>query len=101
VWKGAVYNTTNSSEVPVSVHFQGVQPGAKAELTILTNPGGDPYAYNDPFTGVNIVNTTKSELTAGASGAFTFRLPELSVAVLDTEVAGNATSGYKKRLLKA
>jgi alpha-N-arabinofuranosidase len=101
VWKGAVYNTTNSSEVPVSVHFQGVQPGAKAELTVLTNPGGDPYAYNDPFTGVNIVNTTKSELTAGASGAFTFSLPELSVAVLDTEVAGNSTGGYKKRLSKA
>jgi alpha-N-arabinofuranosidase len=97
VWKGAVYNTTNSSVVPVSVHFQGVQPGTKAELTVLTNSIGDPYGYNDPFTGINIVNTTKTELTAGASGAFTFSMPELSVAVLDTEIVGNSTGGYKKR----
>jgi alpha-N-arabinofuranosidase len=67
-------------------------------LTVLTNPGGDPYAYNNPFTGVNIVNTTKSELVAGASGAFTFSMPELSVAVLDTYVAHNSTGGYKKRI---
>jgi alpha-N-arabinofuranosidase len=85
VWKGAVYNTTNSSQVPVSVHFQGVTSGTKAQLTVLTNSVGDPYAYNDPFTGENIVNTTTIELTAGLSGAFAFSLPELSVAVLDTE----------------
>jgi len=85
VWKGAVYNTTNSSEVPVSVHFQGVTSRTKAQLTVLTNSVGDPYAYNDPFTGENIVNTTTIQLTAGLSGAFAFSLPELSVAVLDTE----------------
>ncbi|KAJ4298197.1 hypothetical protein N0V90_006096 [Kalmusia sp. IMI 367209] len=95
VWKGAVYNTTNSSTVPVSVHFQGVAPGTKASLTVLTNAVSDPYAYNDPFTGVNIVNTTTSELSAGISGAFEFALPELSVAVLDTQGSGNST-GYRK-----
>ncbi|KAF1968451.1 alpha-L-arabinofuranosidase [Bimuria novae-zelandiae CBS 107.79] len=92
VWKGAVYNTTNSSTVPVSVHFQGVAPGTKASLTVLTNAVGDPYAFNNPFTGINIVNTTTSELSAGVSGAFEFVLPELSVAVLDTGKAGNSTS---------
>jgi len=96
VWKGAVFNTTNSSSVPVSVHFQGVRPGTKASLTVLTNSVGDPYAYNDPFTGVNIVNTTTVELAAGVGGAFEFSLPELSVAVLDTEQAGNSTGpGYR------
>lgn len=86
VWKGAVYNTTNRSTVPVSVQFQGVAPGTKASLTVLTNSVGDPYAYNDPFTGVNIVNTTILELTAGYDGAFKFKLPQLSVAVLDTDL---------------
>jgi alpha-N-arabinofuranosidase len=101
VWKGAVYNTTNSSTVPVSVHFQGVTPGTKASLTVLTNSArnttlGD-YSYNDPFTGVNIVNTATSEVSAGAGGAFEFVLPELSVAVLDTGKAGNATGYGRKR----
>jgi len=93
VWKGAVYNTTNSSSVPVSVHFQGVTPGTKANLTLLTNPGGDPFAYNDPFTGVNIVNTTTTILEADFGGAFKFVMPQLSVAVLDTDVGSAGGNG--------
>jgi alpha-N-arabinofuranosidase len=88
VWKGAAYNTTDGADVPVSVHFQGVTPGTKANLTVLTNEVGDPYAYNDPFTGVNIVKTTSRILTVGMGGAFEFRMPQLSVAVLDTDLAG-------------
>lgn len=87
VWKGAVYNTTDSSDVAVSVQFQGVASGTKASLTVLTNSVGDPYAYNSPFTGENIVNTTTSLLTAGYGGVFEFSLPELSVAVLDTDTS--------------
>ncbi|EMD92463.1 glycoside hydrolase family 51 protein [Bipolaris maydis ATCC 48331] len=99
VWKGAVFNTTNSVDVPVSVHFDGVAAGAKANLTLLTNSVGDPYMYNDPFTGVNIVNTTNVILTAGGDGVFRFAMPELSVAVLDTDVgAGNGTAKYRRRL---
>ncbi|RYN36843.1 Alpha-L-arabinofuranosidase A [Alternaria arborescens] len=99
VWKGAVYNTTNHADVPVSVQFQGVAPGTMANLTYLTNSVGDPYMYNDPFTGVNIVNTTNMMITAGSDGAFRFTLPELSVAVLDTEVSGgNSTGHYRRRL---
>ncbi|KAH7413696.1 glycoside hydrolase superfamily [Phaeosphaeria sp. MPI-PUGE-AT-0046c] len=99
VWKGATYNTTNGSAVPVSVHFQGVKPGTKANLTLLTNPSGDPFAYNDPQTGVNIVKTTSSMLEADFGGKFNFEMPQLSVGVLDTGVAaggnagGNGTSG--------
>jgi alpha-N-arabinofuranosidase len=95
VWKGATYNTTNGSSIPVSVHFQGVNPGTKANLTLLTNPSGDPFAYNDPQTGVNIVNTTMTILEADFSGKFQFVMPQLSVAVLDTDVSsgGNGTSG--------
>jgi alpha-N-arabinofuranosidase len=94
VWKGATYNTTNGSSVPVSVHFQGVKPGTKANLTLLTNPSRDPFAYNDPHTGINIVNTTISILEADFSGLFKFDMPQLSVAVLDTDVAsaGNGTA---------
>jgi alpha-L-arabinofuranosidase len=87
VWKGAVYNTTDAADVPVSVQFQGINPGTKAELTVLTNEDGDPYMYNDPFTGVNIVGTNTTILTAGSDGTFKFSMPQLSVAVLDTDVA--------------
>ncbi|PNS19784.1 hypothetical protein CAC42_7751 [Sphaceloma murrayae] len=96
VWKGALYNTTDGGEVPVTVQFEGVQAGSKANLTVLTNSVGDPYRYNDPFTGVNIVNTTTTEVTAGESGAFEFSLPQLSVAVLDTFQQG-APVPYRKR----
>ncbi|KAF1959288.1 glycoside hydrolase, partial [Byssothecium circinans] len=96
VWKGAVYNTTNSSTVPVAVHFEGVSPGTKASLTVLTNAVGDPYAYNDPFTGINIVNSTTSEVSAGPSGAFEFSLPQLSVAVLDTDGEKGSSGGKWK-----
>lgn len=104
VWKGAVYNTTSNSStatsVPVSVHFEGVSPGTKASLTVLTSNArnttlGD-YSYNDPYTGVNIVNTETRELSAGAGGAFEFVLPELSVAVLDTGKAQNSTGNRRK-----
>ncbi|KAF2265364.1 glycoside hydrolase [Lojkania enalia] len=87
VWKGAVYNSTDSSPIPVSIEFQGIKPGTKASLTMLTNSVGDPYAYNDPFTGLNIVNTTIIEVIAGMNGTFEFSLPELSVAVLDTDAS--------------
>jgi alpha-N-arabinofuranosidase len=90
VWKGATYNITNgtsASSAPVSVTFEGVEEGTTATLTVLTNSVGDPYAYNDPQTGVNIVGTNSTTLTAGAGGAFKFSLPNLSVAVLDTGVA--------------
>jgi alpha-N-arabinofuranosidase len=76
------------------VHFAGVAPGTKASLTVLTNPGGDPFAYNDPFTGVNVVETTVTELTAGGSGTFEFKMPQLSVAVLDTDVGGVGNGTY-------
>ncbi|KAF1936247.1 alpha-N-arabinofuranosidase A precursor [Clathrospora elynae] len=88
VWKGAVYNTTNGDNVPVSVHFEGVAPGTLANLTLLTNSVGDPYMYNDPFTGINIVHTNTTLVAAGSDGAFKFSLPSLSVAVLDTDPAG-------------
>jgi alpha-N-arabinofuranosidase len=100
VWKGAVYNTTDNSSLPVSVQFQGVAPGTQANLTVLTNSVGDPYMYNDPFTGVNIVHTDISLVTAGSDGAFRFSLPQLSVAVLDTEVAGGNSTGYRRRSIR-
>lgn len=88
IWKGAAYNTTDHADVPVSVTFEGVEAGTKASLTVLTNSDGDPFAYNDPHTGVNIVESTATVIEVGEDGAFTFSLPELSVAVLDTDHEG-------------
>ena len=81
IFKASVYNST--ADVPVSVTFEGVKAGTKAQLTVLTGPT-DPYGYNDPWTRENVVKTSKQAVTAGANGAFSFKLPPLSVAVLDT-----------------
>ncbi|CAN8100396.1 unnamed protein product [Discula destructiva] len=74
--KAAVYNSTEN--VDFSVTFDGVSSGASATLTVLTAPDG--YSYND--VGVIVTKETKSTLTADADGAFSFSLPDLSVAVL-------------------
>lgn len=83
IFKGAVFNSTDNADVPVRITFEGVKAGTQAELTLLTGPE-DPYGYNDPWTGVNVVETTKTSVTADADGVFSFDMPDLSVAVLDT-----------------
>ncbi|KFA62879.1 hypothetical protein S40285_02260 [Stachybotrys chlorohalonatus IBT 40285] len=84
IWKGAVYNTTDGADLPMSLTFDGVAPGTTAELTVLTSVDGDPYAWNDAHVGVNIVDSAVTQLEANDDGAFTFSLPDLSVAVLAT-----------------
>lgn len=84
IFKAAVYNSTE--DVPVSLRFQGSRQGATATLTVLTGPA-NPYGYNDPFTHVDVVQETTSTLTAGADGSFQFSLPQLSIAVLETDAS--------------
>lgn len=82
LFKAAVYNAT--APVDVSIQFEtAATKGAKATLTLLTGPA-DPYGINDPFTRVNVVNETTSTLTASDAGVFSFSMPALSVAVLET-----------------
>ncbi|KAK3994491.1 alpha-L-arabinofuranosidase A [Cladorrhinum sp. PSN332] len=81
IFKASVYNSTEP--IPVSLQFEGVPKGAKASLTVLSGPT-DPYAINDPFTRVNIVKEETKVVKAGEKGTFTFSLPALSVAVLET-----------------
>ena len=92
IFKAAVYNST--ADVPVSVTFEGVKAGTAAQLTVLTGPA-DPYGYNDPWTRVNVVKTAKRSVTAGANGAFSFTLPPLSVAVLDTASGQSRKRGLR------
>ncbi|KAI0402877.1 alpha-N-arabinofuranosidase A [Xylaria palmicola] len=84
IFKAAVYNSTDGADVPVALTFDGVAAGTTAELTVLTGPQ-DPYGVNDPFTGINIVKTTKTTVKSDKNGSFSFRLPNLSVAVLATK----------------
>ncbi|KAH6621691.1 glycoside hydrolase family 51 protein [Chaetomium sp. MPI-SDFR-AT-0129] len=84
ILKAAVYNSTNSEDVPVNVHFDGLKHGAKATLTVLTAPDGG-WAKNTPGHGGAVKETVK-HLTVGKGGHVEFSLPDLSVAVL---VAGN------------
>ncbi|KAK6846350.1 hypothetical protein PG987_001538 [Apiospora arundinis] len=83
LFKGAVFNAT-TDEVPVSLTFEGLRAGTEAELTILSGPE-DPYGFNDPFTGVNVVKTTKEKVVSDKEGKFDFSLPNLSIAVLETK----------------
>lgn len=98
ILKATVYNSTDGADVPVSLSFDGVAAGTTAELTVLSGPE-DPYGYNDPFTGTNVVVTTKSTVTADDDGAFEFSLPNLSVAVLSTEASAQAARSMKHRRL--
>ncbi|KAK8121262.1 alpha-L-arabinofuranosidase [Apiospora kogelbergensis] len=95
LFKGAVFNAT-TDEVPVSVVFEGLKPGTEAELTVLSGPE-DPYGFNDPFTGVNVVKTAKTKVVSDTEGKFTFSLPDLSIAVLETK---GAKCAKKKREMK-
>lgn len=102
IWKGACYNTTDHEDVPVSVKFEGVKKGTKASVTLLTNKAGDPEAHNDPFTQINVVDSKTFTVTADKEGAFKFRMPELSIAVLDTDhKKPGCGKGKKKHSKKA
>ncbi|KAI0006315.1 glycoside hydrolase family 51 protein [Xylariaceae sp. FL0662B] len=88
IFKAAVYNSTDGADVPVRLTFEGVVPGSTGELTILTGPK-DPYGFNNPYTGVDVVESTGSMITSDENGVFSFELPNLSVAVLDTSSQDN------------
>ncbi|CAG7927753.1 unnamed protein product [Penicillium olsonii] len=79
IFKAAVYNST--ADVPVSLTFEGVGRGTKADLTILTAP--DPFTMN-AVGGSNLVKSKTTHIKAGKKGEFSFKLPNLSVAVLST-----------------
>ncbi|KAF2186633.1 glycoside hydrolase family 51 protein [Zopfia rhizophila CBS 207.26] len=97
VFKIANYNTTDHEPVPVSLRFEGLEKGAKAELTLLTSSDG-PFGYNDPAKGNNVVVMTTKTLSLSGNGTFEFEMPELSVAVLETGAGGyKRRGGYKER----
>ncbi|KAI1077585.1 glycoside hydrolase family 51 protein [Whalleya microplaca] len=96
IFKAAVYNSTDGADVPVRLTFDGVVPGTTGELTVLTGPE-DPYGFNDPYTGTNVVESTKSTITSDDNGVFDFKLPNLSVAILDTSPHSNRR---RKRTMK-
>ncbi|KAJ5999699.1 hypothetical protein N7481_000108 [Penicillium waksmanii] len=79
IFKAAVYNSTE--DVPVSLTFSGVGRGTKADLTILTAPNA--LSMNE-VGGANIVKSKTTTIKAGKKGEFSFKLPNLSVAVLTT-----------------
>ncbi|KAI1375488.1 glycoside hydrolase family 51 protein [Hypoxylon crocopeplum] len=83
IFKAAVYNSTSGADVPIKLTFEGITPGTTGELTILTGPI-DPYGANSPYTGVNVVKSSKTTIRSDRNGSFQFALPNLSVAVLDT-----------------
>jgi alpha-N-arabinofuranosidase len=88
--KLAVYNST--TPIPVNLKIESVEAGTAATLIMLTGPA-DPYQINDPFLRTNVVKETTTKLVAGEDGAFTFSLPHLSVAVLETEKKGGKGKG--------
>jgi alpha-N-arabinofuranosidase len=77
--KTAVYNGTATNSL--SVAFDGVSPGAKGTLTVLTAPNGTSYNK----VGTDVVRKHVKRVTAGYGGVFTFELPNLSVSVLEVK----------------
>ncbi len=77
--KAAIYNAT--APVPFSVTF-GDGKGMAASLTLLTAP--NPHSEN-VLGGANQVVTTVSTIKA-SGGAFSFTLPNYSVALLTSAV---------------
>lgn len=77
VFKAAVYNST--APVPVTVAFTGLNKGVNATLTVLTAPTGD--SFNS--IGKDVVKTSVQTLVSSAQG-YTFSLPALSIAVMET-----------------
>lgn len=74
--KFAVYHS--SSEVPFRVGFEGVGAGASGNLTYITAPMN---ASNT--VGNDVVEHHSNLIQADVNGAFSFKLPEYSVAVLE------------------
>lgn len=62
--------------------FDGVDKGTSATLTYLV--ADDPYGYNAAGQP-EVVQTKTSKIIASDGGEFVFTLPNLSVAVLETE----------------
>lgn len=79
IFKAAVYNST--ADVPVSLTFEGVGRGTTADLTILTAPSD---VSMNAVGGANVVQSQTTQIKAGKQGVFSFKLPNLSVAVLTT-----------------
>lgn len=76
-------NPTAAPDVPFTVIFEGVEAGASAMLTVLT--ATSPEAMNMPG-GEQVVKRDVSTLTAEKDGRLSFRLPGLSVALLEVKV---------------
>ena len=87
--KAAVYNATE--DVPMTITFPEVGAGTKATLTVLT--ADSPDAYNGLGTP-NVVQTTTTEVTSSGAGSFSFSLPNLSIAVLETGCQGASNGTY-------
>jgi alpha-N-arabinofuranosidase len=79
ILKAAIYNAT--APVPFSVTF-GDGKGTTATLTVLTAP--NPYSEN-VLGGTNQVITSVSTIHA-SGGAFSFSLPNYSIALLTSTV---------------
>lgn len=104
--KFAVYNSTSTAThptpyvngtVPVALSFDAVAAGTLANLTVLTAPSWN--AFNE--VGRNVVQSTSTTVTADQGGVFAFELPDLSVAVLETQVGNGTKSDQLQQQLQA
>ena len=77
--KLAVYNSTEN--VTFGVTFDGLAPGTAANLNVLTAPDGASVSLPN---STNPVIMTVTPLTLDTNGVYSFDLPQLSVAVLET-----------------
>jgi len=95
VFKAAVYNS--SANVPVTVQFDGVAAGTRANLTVLTGTGPLAANYVDAPEAV----VSNSMILTSTDAGFVFELPDLSVALLATFPSNSPDSTYATELVKS
>ncbi|KAL9061117.1 MAG: hypothetical protein Q9162_000262 [Coniocarpon cinnabarinum] len=83
-------SSIQNGQVPITVTFDGVSGGTSAQLTVMSAP--DPLAMNTA-AGTSVINTQVTQVTADENGAFTFNVPDLSVAILETQPKGGQYGG--------
>jgi alpha-N-arabinofuranosidase len=70
------------------VTFEGIAPGTKGKLTVLSAPGGlssnTLNAEDGTGVAVEVTNKREQDLTAREGGMFAFELANYEVAVLTT-----------------
>lgn len=82
----------------MTVRFEGLSSGVKANLTILT---GASATAGNVVGGVDVVSANTTIFESDENGGYSFSLPDLSVAVLSTFPSNSPDSTFASESTKS